>query len=151
LLNLVGWGRAWLNSVRLLGGGSRNAIASQGFTQVLQTLLGSFIKYIHELRVPSNDWDVLLQSQQCSRILRESVVASNDVLKEARNGLVLLTRNHVVENSAYCEEPLCCLTQVVQSLLIQEDLLDYKRGHSLRKISASFHDPKTKGNNFSLK
>ena len=57
---------------------------------------------------------------------------------------------HAVQNRRNCEEPLNSGTNVVQSLLITEYLLDDEGGNCLGKCLSILHDPQTQWYDFGM-
>ena len=57
---------------------------------------------------------------------------------------------HTVQHRRNCEEPLHSCTDVAESLLITEDLLDDEGSHCFGKSLSVLHDPETKRDDLSL-
>lgn len=54
--------------------------------------------------------------------------------------------DHIAQHSADCVEPLVGLTDVGESHLIEQDLLDNKDRNCLGQLRASLHDAQAEGN-----
>ena len=55
--------------------------------------------------------------------------------------------DHVAEDCAYSIETLISLADVLQSKVVQKNLLHNKNGNSLAQLAAGLHDAKAKRNN----
>lgn len=53
--------------------------------------------------------------------------------------------NHVTEDSANSVETLVGSADVVQTVIIQQDLLNYEDGHSLAELRSGLHDAEAEG------
>ena len=106
-------------------------IREYSLIEALQTFLGGLVQVLLQLALLQYHGHVLFERNSGPRVLSQPVVASDDVLQQSGGRLVDLTLHHVVQHSAHCEEPFSRLTQVVQALFVQKDLLNYECGHSL--------------------
>ena len=55
-------------------------------------------------------------------------------------------RDHIAEHRAHSVETLVGSTYVVQSMIVEEDLLDNEDSDSLAELRSRLHDPKAKWN-----
>ena len=85
-----------------------------------------------------------------SWILGESEITLDDVFQKACCWLLKLSLDHIVEDSADGEKSLCRHAKVIQSIIVEQDLLDNEGSDSLRQICAPLHDPQTKRNDLCL-
>lgn len=82
------------------------------------------------------------------RLRRLPEEAADDVLEKAHGLLIHKLGDHVAENSTDCVEALISLTNVLQSHVVKEDLLDDEDRHGLAELGARLHDTQTKRNDF---
>ena len=94
--------------------------------QILQELLVAIDHLFHD------GGDRGVESHLGPGILRQSVVALDDVLEKTRRRLLELSLNHVVEDGTDGEESLSCHAEIVQTIVVQEDLLDDESCNGLR-------------------
>ena len=73
--------------------------------------------------------------------------AAYNVFQQPRRLLFNELRNHIAEHCTNCVETLVCSANVIQSMIIQEDLLNDEDSDSLAKFRARLHNSKTEGNN----
>lgn len=93
----------------------------------LETPLGCLIQLLHSYLHLNDARSVLFESSERAFVLRQSRVAPDDMLEESGRVRVSLGLNHIFKNCGDSEESVGCLTQVVQTLLVMEDLL-YNEG-----------------------
>lgn len=70
------------------------------------------------------------------------------MLEKAWAGLHKLAFYHAVKYTADCIEPFRSATKIFKAFIVKKDFLNDKSGHSLAKLSASFHDTEAKRYNF---
>ena len=86
--------------------------------------------------------------------LQEDVLpkkAAYNVFQQPCRLLLNELRNHIAEYRANSVETLICSANVIQSMIIQEDLLDDKDGNGLAELRACLHNSKAEGNNLRCK
>lgn len=65
------------------------------------------------------------------------------MLEQPRGLLLNELSYHVTENSSYSIESLVSSANVVETMVIEKDLLDNEDSHSLAELGASLHDSET--------
>jgi len=94
----------------------------------------------------------LAEGEFGSGVFCESVVALDDVLEQAGRWLfAALGDDHVVQDSADCQESFGRFTKVVETFIIQQYFLDDERCDSLRQFGSSLHDSQAERDDFGLK
>lgn len=71
------------------------------------------------------------------------------MLEKARRLLFDELSHHVAEDSANSIEAFVGRANVIEPIVVQQDLLDNKDGHSLAKLRASLHNPQAERNDLS--
>ena len=70
----------------------------------------------------------------------------------SRCHLVLsLRNNHIIENGGHGEEALSCLTKMTQARIVEQNLLNDKRGDGLAELGAAFHYSQAQWDDLRLK
>lgn len=54
--------------------------------------------------------------------------------------------DHVAQNSSHSIESLICGTNIVESMVVKQDLLNNEDGHGFAQLRTSFHNPQTQRN-----
>lgn len=104
----------------------------QDFAEVLEALFAVFIKILNQTLFLYDFGHILTKGQLSTRVLSQSVIAFDDVFKKSGGWLFNdLCNHHVVQNGAHCQESLCGLTEVVETLIIEQDLLNDESGYCL--------------------
>jgi hypothetical protein len=73
--------------------------------------------------------------------------ASHDMLKEAHSLLLNELVNHVAQNCSNSVKSLVSLTDVLQTEVVEQDLLNDKDGDCLAELATRFHDAQAERNN----
>lgn len=117
---------------------------------------GIILQRMSKGRVPQWLWQTLSQCFSSSGIIGESKIASDYMLQQADRLLNLELRDHIRQNCSNCIKALVSLTNIVQTHVIQENLLNdkncnlnKKRDYCFRKFTASFHNSKAERYNLS--
>merc|ERR1719341_1855164 len=87
----------------------------------------------------------LAERLTCPRVVRESQVAANNVLEQPLAGLLGQLDHHLAQDHGHVGEPVVSLADVVQTSLIQEDLLEDEGGHGLAQLRSRLHNPQQRG------
>jgi len=85
----------------------------------------------------------------CSWIVGESKVAPDNVLEQSDSLSLYQLGDHVGQNGPDSVETLVRVTDISQTGLVEQDLLDNEDCHSFRKLRSSFHNPEAKRDDFS--
>lgn len=62
------------------------------------------------------------------------------MLQESRRLLLDELRHHVAEDRSHGVEALVCRTDVVETVIVEKNLLHNKDGHSLAQLRSRLHD-----------
>ena len=113
-----------------------------------QTLFAVVVEVIDQSLFLDDLGHILAESHARALILRQPNVALNDVLEEASAGrlVIELCYDHVVENGGDGKEPLSCLAEVRQAIVIEKNLLNDECGNGLTELGTTLHDAQTEGN-----
>ena len=87
--------------------------------------------------------ETLAERLACPGVVRESQVAADHVLQQSLARLLAQLDDHLAQDHRHVGEPVVGLTDVIQSSLVQQDLLQDEGGHSLAQLRAALHDPQT--------
>lgn len=68
------------------------------------------------------------------------------MLEQANRLLVHQLSHHITEDCADGVEALICLADVLQTHVVEQDLLHDKDGHRLAELTARLHDTEAEGN-----
>ena len=60
--------------------------------------------------------------------------------------VIKLSDDHVVENGRDGKEPLSCLAEMRQAIIIEKNLLNDECGNGLTELGTALHDAQTEGN-----
>ena len=87
--------------------------------------------------------ETLAERLACPGVVRESQVAADHVLQQPLARLLAELDDHLAQDHRDMGEPVVGLTDVIQTSLVQQDLLQDEGGHSLAQLGAALHDPQT--------
>lgn len=73
------------------------------------------------------------------------------MFEEPSRLLLYELRNHVAEDGADGIKPLVRGTDVVKTVVIEQDLLDNEDGNRLAELGPGLHDPQTQGDDLGRK
>lgn len=84
----------------------------------------------------------------CSSVITQSQEAAHNVLQEAGRLLLHKLGNHVGEHSANGIESLVGRADVVESAVVEQNLLNNEDGNGLTQFGSSLHDSEAQGDDF---
>ena len=99
-----------------------------------------------ELRIGQRRRKALDEQLLRSIVIRESQVAANDVLEQSRRWLFVEDAHHLRQAIGYGHEPLRRCTDVVQTDIIEQNLLQDEGGDRLGQLRSRLHRPKAQRN-----
>lgn len=70
------------------------------------------------------------------------------MLQQPYGLLIHQLRYHVTQNSSYSVKPLVRLTNILQTHVVQQDLLHDEDGNRFAKLGAGFHDAQAEWDDF---
>lgn len=118
-------------------------VSFEDFAQVFEALFAVFVQILNQLFLFDDLRHLLTEGQLGAGVFGQSVVAFDDVFEESGARLILNLRDHhVIEHRRYGIKPLGGLAQVIQSGVVEENLLNDECGDGLAELGTPFHDPK---------
>ena len=83
-----------------------------------------------------------------TRIITKTQEAAHDVLKQSRGLLLDELGNHIAQHSPDSVESFIGGADIVETVVVEQNLLDDEDGYSLAKLGSGLHNAETQRNNF---